>query len=309
MREIVIGKNEAGQRLDRFLSKYLNNSTRNNIYKLIRKKVFKVNDVRIKSEDYFLAEGDVVKIYLSEETLEDLIKEEKVFDADYVGLEIVYEDDDILIVNKPKGLLTHPDKNEYKDTLSSKVQVYLRHLSTRTFKPASIQRLDKNTSGLVMFCKNYDSLKTFNEMMRNRELDKYYIAVVEGIVKEEGRVSGYLEKDENRNKVTLRKNKKRESDKYCDTKYKPIRTINDKYTLMEVQLLTGRAHQIRVSMSYIGHPIVGDSKYGAKSIKKISNQLLHGYKLIINNDSYIKSGKQNEFICESREIQAFLKSL
>lgn len=309
MREIVIGKNEAGQRLDRFLSKYLNNSTRNNIYKLIRKKVFKVNDVRIKSEDYFLVEGDIVKIYLSEETLEDLIKEEKVFDADYVGLEIVYEDDDILIVNKPKGLLTHPDKNEYKDTLSSKVQVYLRHLSTRTFKPASIQRLDKNTSGLVMFCKNYDSLKTFNEMMRNRELDKYYIAVVEGIVKEEGRVSGYLEKDENRNKVTLRKNKKRENDKYCDTKYKPIRTINDKYTLMEVQLLTGRAHQIRVSMSYIGHPIVGDSKYGAKSIKKINNQLLHGYKLIINNDSYIKSGKQNEFICESKEIQAFLKSL
>lgn len=309
MREILIGKNEAGQRLDRYLSKYLNNSNRNNIYKLIRKKVFKVNDVRMKSEDYFLVEGDVLKIFLSEETLETLIKEEKVYDADYVGLEIVFEDDDILIVNKPKGLLTHPDKNEYKDTLSSKVQMYLRHLSTRTFKPASIQRLDKNTSGLVMFCKNYDSLKKFNEMMRNRELDKYYIAVVEGVITEPGRVQGFLEKDEAKNKVVLRKDKNKDNDKYCDTKYKVIETIGGKYTLIEVQLLTGRAHQIRVSMSYIGHPIVGDSKYGAKSTKKVNNQLLHGYKLIINNESYLNSGKQCEFKCNSKEIEAFIKSL
>ncbi|MGB3366397.1 MAG: RluA family pseudouridine synthase [Acidaminobacteraceae bacterium] len=309
MREIIIGKNEAGQRLDRYLGKYLNNSNRNNIYKLIRKKVFKINDVRMKSEEYFLVEGDILKIFLSEETLETLIKEEKVYDADYVGLEIVFEDDEILVVNKPKGLLTHPDKNEYKDTLSSKVQMYLRHLSTRTFKPASIQRLDKNTSGIVMFCKTYDSLKNFNEMMRNRELDKYYIAVVEGIITESGQITGFLEKDEAKNKVVLRHSQKKDSDKYCDTKYRPIRTVGGKYTLMEVQLLTGRAHQIRVSMSYIGHPIVGDSKYGAKSTKKVNNQLLHGYKLIINNKSYIESGKQNEFQSDSREIEAFLKSL
>lgn len=309
MREILIGKNEAGQRLDRYLSKYLNNSTRNNIYKLIRKKVFKINDVRMKNEEYFLEEGDILKIFLSEETLETLIKEEKVYNADYVGLEIIFEDEDILIVNKPKGLLTHPDKNEYKDTLSSKVQMYLRHLSTRTFKPASIQRLDKNTSGLVMFCKNYDSLKKFNEMMRNRELDKYYITIVEGIVTEPGQVEGFLEKDEFKNKVVLRNSKKKDNDKYCNTKYKPLETVAGKYTLMEVQLLTGRAHQIRVSMSYIGHPIVGDSKYGGKSTKKVNNQLLHGYKLIINNESYVNSGKQNQFQSDSKEIEAFLKSL
>lgn len=297
MKTVVIGQNEAGQRLDRFLMKYLNNSSRANIYKLIRKKVFKVNGVRVK-EDYFFELGDTLEIYLSDESFDKLVKEEDAVEATDIGLKIVYEDDDILIVDKPKGMLTHPDKTEFKNTLSSKVQVYLKHLATRTFKPASIQRLDKNTSGLVIFGKNYQSLKAFNEMMRNREIKKYYQCVVEGAVKAPGEVKGWLTKDEERNKVRLSEEKTQESAKFCHTTYRPLKTTSS-WTLLEVELHTGRSHQIRESMRYIGHPIVGDKKYGASKDKNVNSQLLHGYKLIIN-------GK--EYISESEEIRDFVSA-
>lgn len=298
MKTVIIGKNEAGQRLDRFLLKYLNNSSRTNVYKLIRKKVFKVNGVRVK-EDYFFELGDKLEIYLSDDSYEKLVKPEEQVEASAVGLNIVFEDDDILIVDKPKGMLTHPDQNEFKNTLSSKVQVYLKHMSSRTFKPASIQRLDKNTSGLVIFGKNYQSLKAYNEMMRNREIKKYYQCVVEGVVKEPGTVKGWLIKDENKNKVRLSNNQQNDQAKFCHTDYKPLRVIGN-YTLLEVELHTGRSHQIRESMRYIGHPIVGDKKYGASKEKNVNSQLLHGYKLVING---------REYTSESEDIKNFIDSI
>lgn len=298
MKTVEIGKNEAGQRLDRFLLKYLNNSSRTNVYKLIRKKVFKVNGVRVK-EDYFLELGDKLDIYLSDESYNKLVKAEVQVEASDVGLNIVYEDDDILIVDKPSGVLTHPDKNEFKNTLSSKVQVYLKHMSSRTFKPASIQRLDKNTSGLVIFGKNYQSLKAYNELMRNRKIKKFYQCVVEGVVKEAGTVKGWLVKDEAKNKVRLSQKQKDDKAKFCHTDYKPLKVVGN-YTLLEVELHTGRSHQIRESMRYIGHPIVGDKKYGASKEKNVNSQLLHGYKLIINNNAYTS---------ESEEIKNFLDSI
>jgi len=298
MKTVEIGKNEAGQRLDRFLLKYLNNSSRTNIYKLIRKKVFKVNGVRVK-EDYFLELGDKLDIYLSDESYDKLVKPEAQVEASDVGLNIVYEDDDILIVDKPSGVLTHPDKNEFKNTLSSKVQVYLKHMSSRTFKPASIQRLDKNTSGLVIFGKNYQSLKEYNELMRDRKIKKFYQCVVEGVVKEAGTVKGWLVKDEAKNKVRLSQKQNDDKAKFCHTDYKPLKVVGH-YTLLEVELHTGRSHQIRESMRYIGHPIVGDKKYGASKEKNVNFQLLHGYKLIINNNAYTS---------ESEEIKNFLDSI
>lgn len=294
MKSLTIGKNEDGQRLDRFLLKYLNNSSRSNIFKLIRKKVFKVNGVKVK-EEYFLKEGDVLEIFLSDETLAGLITEEAPVTAEEADLNIIYEDEEILVVHKPKDLLTHPDKNEYKKTLASFVQIYLKHLSTRTFKPAPIHRLDKNTSGVVVFAKTYDALKRYNEMMRNREIQKYYQCVVHGKVTEAGEVIGYLTKDEASNKVSLSAQSDDEA-KYCHTKYRPMQQLGN-YTLLEVELLTGRSHQIRASMAYIGHPIVGDSKYGGKRMKSVESQLLHGYKVVINDRS---------FTCESEEIQAFI---
>jgi len=288
MRKIVITKNEMDQRLDRFLCKYLNNTTKTNVFKLIRKKRIKVNGARAE-EKTFLKLGDEIQIHLHEDAIEELIKEEEEITADDVNLDIVYEDDDILVVNKPVGLLTHPDQNEYKRTLSSRVQLYLKHLSTRTFKPASIQRLDKNTSGLVIFGKSYESLKKYNEMMRLRQIGKYYLTVVSGKIKSEGEIKGYLIKDEERNKITIT-NHEVTGSKYVHTKYKVLKS-NDEYALLEVELLTGRTHQIRGSLAYIGHPIVGDFKYGGERTRGIRTQLLHAYKVVIGETVYTQSSE------------------
>ncbi|SHJ87556.1 23S rRNA pseudouridine955/2504/2580 synthase [Caminicella sporogenes DSM 14501] len=295
LREIIIGENEYGQRLDRFLLKYLNNSTRANVYKLLRKKVIKVNGKREK-ENYFLKLGDRLQIFLSDETLDKLRKEEKIVMDGKVNLDIVYEDDEILVVNKPKGLLTHPDKKEYKKTLSTRVQAYLKHLSTRTFKPASINRLDQNTSGLVIFCKTYEALKKYNEMMRNREIKKYYLCIVHGIVKKEGAIKGYIVKNTKTNVVQIF-DKNNKNGQFIYTKYKPIRYLNNNYTLLEVEILTGKTHQIRASLSKINHPIIGDTKYGGKKIDNITTQVLHAYKLIIGDKVIVKESKLiNELI-------------
>lgn len=296
MKVVEIGMNEDGQRLDRFLLKYLNNSTRSNIFKLIRKKVFKVNGVRVK-EEYFLKAGDQLEIYLSDETLATLMTEVAQVTAEDADLNIIYEDDELLVVYKPAGLLTHPDQTEYKKTLASFVQIYLKHLATRTFKPAPIHRLDKNTSGIVVFAKTYDALKRYNEQMREREIHKYYQCVVHGRVAEAGEVIGYLTKDELSNKVTLEAEAADDS-KYCHTKFRPI-AFKSGFTLLEVELLTGRSHQIRASMAYIGHPIVGDVKYGGRRFREAPYQLLHGYKVIAGDHT---------FTCESEEIKNFLNN-
>lgn len=292
MRKIIIEKNDSDQRLDRFLMKYLDNSSRGNIYKLIRKKVFKLNGVRCKEEDY-IKENDVLEIFLADETIEGLQKEQEIIEKRGLDLPIIYEDDEILFVNKPKGMLTHPDKSEYKNTLSTKVLAYLAEYSTRRFKPAPVQRLDKNTSGLVLFAKTYDSLKKYNEKMRKRDIEKYYLAVVEGKVEKNGEIKGKLTKKEGINRVQIDNS----GEKEFHTKYKVLEKF-DKYTLLEVKLETGRTHQIRASLSHIGHPIVGDRKYGGRTIGNVRSQLLHAYKVVID-------GKKIE--CKSEEIEDFIK--
>ncbi len=297
MKKIEITSDAANQRLDRYLTKYLNNTTRSNIFKLIRKKVFKVNGVRVK-EDYFLKLGDVLEIFLADDTLDGLIKPYEAIRPEKVGLDIVYEDDDILVVNKPKGMLTHPDKDEYKNTLATIVQFYLKALCTNTFRPAPVHRLDKNTSGLVIFAKNYTALKHYNALMRERDIEKYYICVVDGLVKAKGEVTGYLIKDEAKNTVRIMK-KDADDAKFVSTKYRPLKTF-ERHTLLEVQLITGRSHQIRASMQWIGHPIVGDLKYGGSRAKGVENQLLHSYKMVVGGQT---------FEAKSQEIEAFLDQI
>jgi 23S rRNA pseudouridine955/2504/2580 synthase len=295
MIEIKIGMNEKEQRIDRFLMKMMKNDTRSNIFKYLRKKIIKVNGKKVK-ENYFLQEDDIINIYLPEEFFNKMSEVKKDEIIDKYHLDIVYEDEDLLIVNKPVGLLTHPDKNEYKKTLSSYVNVYLSDYASRTFKPASIQRLDKNTSGLIIFAKNYDTLKRMNELMRKREIKKYYLTVVEGSMEGLKEVKGYIVKDERSNRSTLYKNPVKES-KQVHTIFRVLKS-NEKYSLLEVELLTGRSHQIRASLEAIGHPIVGDKKYGGKSLKDVERYLLHAYKVEFEGKEYVK---------ESKEIQMFIE--
>lgn len=298
LKEYIVDENESGQRIDRFLLKLFKNTTRGNIYKLLRKKVIRLNG-RKASPEQFVMEKDVLQVHLSDEQLKAFFKEEEMISATDAGLDIVYEDAEILVVNKPKGLLTHPDKSEYANTLSSKVIVYLRPYCTRTFKPAPVQRLDKNTSGLVLFGKTYEAMKKYNALMRQRAFRKYYLTIVEGKIDEPGEIVGYIEKDHDRNRVILAKEKLGMDSKPVHTKYRPLRIFKD-YTLVEVELLTGRSHQIRVSLSAIGHPIVGDTKYGGAKRYGISNQLLHAYKMTVEGHT---------FQCENGELDAFVEKL
>lgn len=294
MKQIIVGENEQGQRLDRYLLKLLGRANRSTLFKLMRKNTFKVNGKKVPPE-YFLESGDALSIYLSDETFDSLVTEIKPVTPEKVSLEIVYEDDQILIVNKPKGILTHPDKTEYKKTLSSKVQIYLSHLSTRTFKPAPVHRLDKNTSGLVLFAKTYDALKYYNELMRDRKIGKFYLCVTEGIIRNAGEIKGYLLKDEMRNKVRIVKHDS-DASKFFHTRYKPLETKAG-FTVLEVELMTGRSHQIRASLASIGHPIVGDLKYGATRRPGVENQLLHAYKLVIGDQVFEnRSEELDDFI-------------
>jgi len=204
-----------------------------------------------------------------------------------------------LVVNKPSGLLTHPDKTEYKKTLTTYVQNYLRSSWTKTFKPACIQRLDKNTSGIVIFGKTYSALKKYNAFMRERKIEKYYQCVVHGNIDKAGEIKGYLAKNMDKNIVRLQKHQDATHTKFVHTKYRPIEQKKN-YTLLEVELLTGRSHQIRASLAFIGSPIVGDTKYNGRKIKGITTQILHAWRSCVDG---------REFICENPEIKQFWDKL
>lgn len=297
MHQFIITENESGQRLDRFLFKYLNNTPRTNIFKLIRKKIIRVNGKK-QSENFMLTEGDVIEIRLHENAVLEMMKEEVEEDAVLKhDLDIIFEDDEILVVNKPSGLLTHPDKNEYKRTLTTYVQHYLKSSWTKTFKPACIQRLDKNTSGIVIFGKTYQSLKKYNELMRNREIKKYYKCIVHGNIKEAGEIKGYLSKNMDKNIVRLQSYEDETFSKEVYTKYIPL-DHKKGYTLLEVELLTGRSHQIRASLAYIGHPIIGDTKYDGKKIKGVTTQVLHAWRSCVGDREFKSENHQLEKLWE-----------
>lgn len=297
MVKLNIGENEKEQRLDRFLLKLLNNATRAQVFSWIRKKTIRVNG-KAAQENQRLLLGDEVELRISQEAFDTLSKKTAIVRKAASKLDIVYEDAEILIVNKPAGLLTHPDKDEYQNTLATQVQLYLSDACTRTFRPASIQRLDKNTSGLVVFGKTYDALKKYNELMRQRAISKFYLCIAEGRVAEAGEVEGYLCKDEDSNTVSIRFEPDAYHQTFVHTRYKPLE-YGPEHTLVEVELLTGRSHQIRASLGAIGHPIYGDAKYGAASRRK-KFQVLHAWKVVLEG---------REFTCRSEELDQTWKSL
>lgn len=289
MKEIKITNNEEGQRLDRFLKKYLNKANQSFIQKMIRKKNIKINNLKAEPED-LLKKDDLVQLYLSDETIEKF-REKKTLKQTNIHFKVVYEDDNILVVNKPIGLSTQPDLTSERN-LVDEIKMYLDAKEENisfTFKPAVCNRLDKNTSGLVIAAKNYDSLKQTNKAIRERNIKKLYMAKVHGIINKDLELKDYLIKNENKNMVEIVKDKK-ENSKEVITYAHPLRT-EDNCTWLEIEIETGRAHQIRAHLASIGHPIVGDKKYGKKDSEK--TQLLHAHKLILggyeNNLEYLNN--------------------
>ena len=288
MIQIPIDDNEKNQRLDRFLRKYLNRAPLSLIYKMIRKDV-KVNGKRAK-EDTMLEKGDVVSLYLSSE---EVAKYRKVTVTPRVRRQfrIIYEDDSVLIVGKPMGLLTHGDEYERKNTLVNQVIDYLIDRgdfvprASGTFKPACVNRLDRNTTGLVIFGKTAEAVKLYNRLIQDKDaIEKYYLAVVAGELKKPLALSGKMVKDEATNTAYLLEEE--EAGKTMESRIVPLKTGKG-FTLVQVQLLTGRTHQIRLQLSGQGYPIAGDPKYGDPKVNDrlrrklgLTTQLLHCHELV-----------------------------
>ena len=298
MRELIIGKNDAGQRLDKFITKTLD-MPMSLLYKSIRLKKIKVNRKRAEASQK-LSEGDTIQCFLADEFFEkgrkvgfsensELGKES--LERINARLNIVYEDENILLVNKPQGISVHEDEVSKSNTLISYVQSYLYSKGEydpereQSFAPALCNRIDRNTAGIVIAAKNAMALRVINEKIKVREIEKFYLAAIHGVPeKKEDTLHGYLLKDSKTNTVRVySKNPPRDA-KEIITKYRVIAKKDDS-ALVEVELLTGRTHQIRAHMAFIGHALIGDGKYGRNQKDKAKGykyQALCSYKLKFN---------------------------
>ncbi len=283
MKSFTISKNDSGQRVDKFILKTFPKLPKSLMFKEIRKKNIKVNRKKTDASAV-LNEGDVIELYLKDDVLEEKIKH-----YDFMGaskqLDIIYEDDNIILIDKKVGLLCHPDGNEYVDTLISRVKRYLYEKGewnpedSSTFSPSLANRIDRNTGGIVIAAKNAEALRILNDKIKNREIEKYYLTVVHGkMERESDTLTAYLTKDIRKNKVTV-SDKETDKSKKIVTKYTVLDYQNGN-SLLEIDLKTGRTHQIIAHMAYIGHPLLNDGKYGKEQGRY--RQALYSYRLVFN---------------------------
>lgn len=298
MKEFQISKNEENQRLDKYLKKLLPNASTGFLYKMLRKKNITLNGKKAEGNEK-LKTSDHICLYLSDETYEKFSKQEEALQNQYEalkvlpmkGLDIVYEDEMMLAANKPAGMLSQKaaegdlSANEY--LLGYLIRSgALSFADYRTFRPSVCNRLDRNTTGLLLAGKTLEGLQVISRLLKSRELQKFYHCIVAGGINAPSTLKGYLKKDEQNNQVTLSQ-QPIEGAFYIETAFKPLKQTKH-YTLLEVQLITGRTHQIRAHLASIGHPVLGDYKYGDAAVNAIlrkrfavKHQLLHACRITL----------------------------
>lgn len=307
MREFIIGSNEAGQRLDKYLKKILPNASSGFLYKMLRKKNITCNKAKMTGREQ-VKKGDKIQVFFSEETLQKFMQDSEVLQAEYELLkglpmkeiQVVYEDEDILVADKPYNMLSQKAKendfsaNEY--LLGYLIRSGSLELEAFTsFRPSVCNRLDRNTTGLLLMGKSLKGSQMLSQALKERTIRKFYRALVVGEVKERAHLSGYLRKDERTNKVEIlnsdvetspdNPHEGEQSASYIETAYEPVAYRNG-VTELEIHLITGRTHQIRAHLASIGHPIIGDMKYGDEKVNHdyyeeyhVTHQLLHAFRL------------------------------
>ncbi len=289
MRELTIGRNDAGQRLDKFLSKALPGLPQSLMYKYIRTKKIKRNRARTAPNEQ-LSEGDVLQLFIRDEFFgmpeEDLGALARIKPK----LEICYEDENVMVLNKRPGVLVHQDEAGGENTLILHIQAYLYQKgeydpdAEQSFSPALCNRIDRNTGGLVLAAKNAEALRVMNEKIRDGEIGKFYLCAVHGAPRPSAAtLRGWLVKDSAANTVTV-SDAKRPGAKEIITRYRTLTEKNGD-ALLEVELLTGRTHQIRAHLAHIGHPLLGDGKYGVNRAEKqrgYKYQALYAYRVRFN---------------------------
>ena len=281
----MVSENDAGQRLDKFLQKAIEGLPAGLMHKAIRTKNIKINKKRCYRDDR-LQPGDLVEVYIKDELLPERVDSSDFFSAPST-LSVVYEDENILLMDKPVGLVVHEDNDNTQDTLVNRMLHYLYAQGSfdpskeNSFVPALVNRIDRNTGGLVIGAKNAAALRILNQKMKDREIQKTYLCAVHGVPSPKtALLTGFLEKKQELNRVYITKNKT-ENSRSVQTRYTVLKEKND-MALLSVELLTGRTHQIRAHMASVGHPLLGDGKYGSNEQNKglpFKTQALYSHNL------------------------------